>query len=168
MPTLLSMLNIPVPTGVEGTDLSKPLILGSGTAPEIANLQGMGATAAWADGSKLRTTRDHEFTYAMYRRDGRELLFNHRQDPYQMRDLATDRSFATTLAHFRETSAVSRKQRNDNFEACTWYQRWTKDRNIVTTATGVTQDLEALQEITTTWLSDSIGDRPVSSTPVGV
>jgi arylsulfatase A-like enzyme len=66
MPTLLSMLNIPVPTGVEGADLSKPLISGSGAAPEIANLQGMGATAAWADGSEWRATRDHEFTYATY------------------------------------------------------------------------------------------------------
>jgi hypothetical protein len=85
-----------------------------------------------------------------------------------MRDLATDRSFSTTLAHYRETSAAFRKQRNDTFEACTWYQRWTKDRNIVMTATGVTQDLEALQKITTRWLPDSNGDRPVSNTPVGV
>ena len=168
MPTLLSMLSIPVPAGVEGSDLSRALTFGAGTPPEIANLQGMGATAAWADGSEWRATRDHEFTYAIYRRDGKELLFNHREDPYQLRDLASDRGFSTTLAHYRDTSAAFRKQRNDTFEACAWYQRWTQDRNIVMTATGVTQDLDALQKLTAAWFPGTVGDQPVSHTPVGV
>ncbi len=168
MPTLLSMMKIPVPSGVEGVDLSGPLLSGSGATPEIANLQGMGATAAWADGSEWRATRDHEFTYAIYHRDGKELLFNHRQDPYQLRDLASDRRFTATLAHHRDTSAAFRKERNDTFEACTWYQRWTHDRNIIMTATGVTQDMDALKKITDTWLPGTVGDQPVSHTPVGV
>ncbi|HEY3840700.1 MAG TPA: hypothetical protein VGL72_29210, partial [Bryobacteraceae bacterium] len=52
------------------------------------------------------------------------------------------------LAHFREQMQRWMKKHNDSFEACTWYQdRWTKDRNIVNTASGVKQDLEALGKI---------------------
>ena len=168
MPTLLTMLNIPVPAAVEGVDLSRPILHDTGGTPDLANLQGMGATAAWADGSEWRAARDHEFTYAVYHRDGKELLFNHRQDPYELRDLAGDRSFASTLAHYREASAAFRKERNDTFEACTWYQRWTKDRNIIMTATGVTQNLAALKQITDEWFPGASGDKPVSNYPVGV
>jgi len=40
------------------------------------------------------------------------------------------------------------KDHNDQFESCTWYRdRWTMDRNIVNTATGVKQDLTSLESI---------------------
>jgi len=57
-------------------------------------MQGMGTTAAWTDGTEWRAVRDHEYTYAIYRRDRRELLFDNRRDPYQLRDLAEDRAKA--------------------------------------------------------------------------
>jgi arylsulfatase A-like enzyme len=152
MPTLLSMMNLPVPRSVEGADLSRHALGQGGSGPDAAHMQGMGTTAAWTDGTEWRGLRDHEYTYAVYRSDGRELLFHHRSDPYQMRDLAPERSAAATLRHYREKSQAWRKERNDTFEACTWYRdRWTKDRNIVLTASGVKQDLGALQQLRAKW-----------------
>jgi hypothetical protein len=116
--------------------------------PDAAFLQGMGTTAAWKDGTEWRAVRDQRYTYAVYRRDGKELLFDNSADPYQMKDLAAERAHSKTLAHYRARLTKWRKERNDAFEACTWYQdRWTKDRNIINTATGVTQDLNELEKL---------------------
>jgi arylsulfatase A-like enzyme len=152
MPTVLSLLGVPVPRSVEGNDLSRHALGQSAAEPDAAHLQGMGTTAAWTDGTEWRGLRDREYTYAIYRRDGRELLFHNLSDPYQMRDLAADRSAAVTLRHYREKSQAWRRERNDTFEACTWYRdHWTRDRNIVQTASGVTQDLGALERIRSQW-----------------
>jgi arylsulfatase A-like enzyme len=156
MPTLLSMLGIPVPRSVEGVDLSHHALGKAGTQPEEAHMQGMGTTAAWTDGTEWRAMRDHEYTYAIYRRDGRQLLFNNGRDPHQMHDLAAEKSNQTVLRHYREMSQRWRKERNDTFEACTWYRdHWTKDRNITNTATGVAQDLGALNQILARWYPGS-------------
>jgi arylsulfatase A-like enzyme len=170
MPTILSMLDIPIPKTVEGIDMSSHAMGKGGTDHEAAHMQGMGATAAWTDGSEWRALRDHEYTYAIYHSDRQELLFNHRKDPFQMVNLAEDRSFATLLAHYRTMSENWRKEQNDTFEACSWYQdRWTKDRNITMTARGVGQNLGALHEITDKWFPDGVGDRSVNSrAPRGV
>jgi arylsulfatase A-like enzyme len=153
MPTILSLMNVAVPRSVEGADLSGHASGRGGSAPEAAHMQGMGTTAAWTDGTEWRGLRDHEYTYAVYRRDGRELLFHHRSDPYQMRDLSTERSAAAVLRHYRDKSQAWRRERNDTFEACTWYRdHWTRDRNIVLTATGVRQDLTGLEQIRSKWL----------------
>ena len=45
-------------------------------------MQGMGNTAAWIDGAEWRAVRDYEYAYAIYHRDGKELLFNHRSGPF--------------------------------------------------------------------------------------
>ena len=153
MPTLLSLMDLPIPRSVEGTDLSR-LALGSGgpSAADAAHMQGMGTTAAWTDGTEWRALRDHEYTYAIYHRDGRELLFHNRRDPYQLTDLAAEKSARAMLEHYREMSVRWRKEHNDSFEACTWYRdRWTKDRNITNTALGITQDVRQLQDILQHW-----------------
>ena len=45
MPTLLSMLDISIPSTVEGSDLSRAILDDSGPDQEAAHMQGMGATA---------------------------------------------------------------------------------------------------------------------------
>ena len=149
MPTLLDMMSLPVPRAVEGASFSRVALGKGGKYADAAILQGMGTTAAWKDGTEWRAMRDQQYTYAVYRVDGKELLFDNSKDPFQMKNLAEDRSHSKTLAHFRERLGKWRKDHNDVFEACSWYQnRWTKDRNIVNTATGVTQDLDALEKLT--------------------
>jgi arylsulfatase A-like enzyme len=155
MPTLLSMLSLPVPRSVEGVDLSGHAFGKGGNGPDAAHLQGMGTTAAWADGTEWRALRDHEYTYGIYRRDGSELLFHNPSDPYQMRNLAEEKSAAATLRHYRDRSQAWRKERNDTFQACSWYRdRWTKNRNIVMTASGVGQDVAALEKIQAKWFTE--------------
>ncbi len=152
MPTVLSLMNLPIPKSVEGVDLSHEALGRSGASPDAAHMQGMGTTAAWTDGTEWRALRDHEYTYAVYKRDGRELLFHDRTDPYQMRDLATDRSSASTLTHYRDLSRRWRKEHNDTFESCTWYRdHWTQDRNITSTALGTGQNLKALDSLLSHW-----------------
>lgn len=168
MPTLLGMLGLPIPATVEGQDLSGAVLGTRTVTKDAAHMQGMGATAAWTDGSEWRALRDFEYTYAIYHKDRRELLFHHRRDPYQMVDLAGDRSFASTLQHYRSLSETWRAGQNDTFEACSWYERWTTDRNIVTTAKGVPQDLQALARLHAKWFPDGVGEKPVESWPVGM
>jgi arylsulfatase A-like enzyme len=152
MPTLLSLMNLPVPKSVEGSDFSGHVLGRSGATPEAAHLQGMGTTAAWTDGTEWRALRDGEYTYAIYHRDRRELLFRNRTDPYQIRDLAGERSSGALLKHYREMSERWRAGQNDTFEACTWYQdRWTRDRNITGTARGIGQDVDALNAMLKRW-----------------
>jgi arylsulfatase A-like enzyme len=146
------MLGLPVPRSVEGVDLSRHALGQGGAGPEAQHMQGMGTTAAWTDGTEWRGMRDHEYTYGIYRRDGRELLFHTRRDPYQLRNLAEEKSAAATLREYRERSQRWRKERNDTFESCTWYRdHWTQDRNITMTASGVKQDLGALRTVLDRW-----------------
>lgn len=104
--------------------------------------------------------RDHEHTYAIYHRDGKELLLNHRNAPHQMNNLSGERSYETILRHCRTISENWRKEQNDDFEACNWYEsRWTVDRNITNTAKGVRQDLNSLRQLTATWFPNGLATK---------
>ncbi|MGA2147207.1 MAG: sulfatase [Bryobacteraceae bacterium] len=148
MPTILGALKLPIPRAVEGADLSGNLLGKSTRGPEAIYMQGMGTTAAWQDGTEWRAMRDGRYTYAIYRRDRSELLFDNVADPYQTKNLAGDRAQRPLLEHFRTGLQRWMKDHNDQFESCTWYRdHWTVDRNIVNTASGVKQDLGALDRI---------------------
>jgi arylsulfatase A-like enzyme len=136
MPTLLSLMGLPVPDEVEGMDLSHCALGRPGPEPEAAFMQGMGATAIWEDGHEWRALRDRRYTYAVYRADGHELLFDHRTDPYQKRNLATDPSHGELCESFGQAMRGRMAELKDTFEACSWYRdHWTEDRVIVRTAT---------------------------------
>ncbi len=107
-----------------------------GPEPQAAFLQNTGACAAWEDGHEWRALRDKRYTYAKYRVDGRELLFDNVTDPLQMRDLAGERAHAATLERFRRLLASRMESLNDTFPASTWYRdHWIEDRVIKRTAT---------------------------------
>lgn len=88
MPTLLSFLGVPCPTGTQGRDLSSALLgermpdsafLGSYLACDEAEHQGL---------PEWRAVRTHRYTYA--EQPGRKpwLFFDNAEDPYQERNLA--------------------------------------------------------------------------------
>lgn len=136
MPTLLRLLELPIPAGVEGMDLSHCALGEEGPEPDAAFMQGTGATAIFEDGHEWRALRGRQHTYAVYRVDGSELLFDHQADPYQMHNLVTDPSYTGTLEGYREMLRARMAALNDTFAACTWYRdHWTEDRIIVRTAT---------------------------------
>jgi arylsulfatase A-like enzyme len=137
MPTLLSLLDLPVPRGVEGMDLSHCARGEPGPVPEAALLQNTGACADWIDGHEWRALRDARYTYAVFRVDGAEMLFDNVADPYQMKNLAGESAAAGVLDRFRTMLARRMRELNDTNECCTWYRdHWTKDRVILRGAKG--------------------------------
>lgn len=136
MPTLLSLLGLPAPADVEGMDLSHAALGEPEPEPDAAFMQCTGATAAWEDGHEWRALRTKRYTYAIYRSDAQELLFDNVDDPYQMSNLAGDPAYAGVLDGFRAMLEMRMVALNDGFEACTWYRdHWTADRCILRTAT---------------------------------
>jgi arylsulfatase A-like enzyme len=137
LPTLLAMLELEPPAAVEGMDLSHCAFGLPGPEPDGALLQGCGATAAWEDGHEWRAVRTKQHTYARYRVDGSELLFDNVADPYQMHNLAGDQGHVPTLQTMRALLQQKMAAINDTFEACTFYRdHWTDgQRNIIRSAT---------------------------------
>ncbi len=137
MPTLGALLQTNLATDVEGMDVSHWALGQAGPEPDAALMQICGATAAWEDGHEWRALRDKQYTYAIYRVDGRELLFDHRADPYQRKNLVGDIQHTGVLATFRALLQQKMTELNDTFEVCTWYRdHWTDgQRNILRSAT---------------------------------
>lgn len=131
MPTLLSMMGLPIPAKVEGADLSHCVLGKRGPEPEAAFMQNTGACASWEDGYEWRALRSKRYTYAVYRRDHKELLFDNRNDPYQLHNLADTPESRLIMKRFRGILERRMKELDDGFEASTWYRdNWTRDRII--------------------------------------
>jgi arylsulfatase A-like enzyme len=144
MPTLLGLMGLPIPQAVEGTDLSQCIHGDGENEPEMAFLQGMGCTARWEDGYEWRALRSKQYTYAVYLADQSELLFDHQSDPLQMHNLVGDPAQANQLAAFRGLLQQKMRSLKDEFKPCTWYRdHWTRDRNVIRTATSEQDDLFA-------------------------
>ena len=131
MPTLLGMAGLPIPAKVEGQDLSHCALGQPGPEPEAAFMQNTGACAVWEDGYEWRALRSKQYTYAIYRKDRKELLFDNLKDPYQLQNLAESPEQEQTLNRFRALLKTRKQELDDNFEASTWYRdHWVKDRII--------------------------------------
>lgn len=137
MPTLLGLAGLRIPSQVEGMNLAAQAQGKPGPEPNFAFLQGMGHTCSWSDGFEWRALRNKQFTYAVYRSDGKELLFDNIADPHQAKDLASDASHQAQLFELRGKLKDKRAELQDTFEACSWYNsHWTQDRNILRGAKG--------------------------------
>lgn len=137
MPTLGAMLQTQLPNDLEGMDLSHCAFGQAGPEPDAAFMQICGATAAWEDGHEWRAVRDKHYTYAIYRVDGSELLFDNLADPYQLKNLVGDQQYMAVLSRFRALLQQKMTALNDTFETCIWYRDHWMDgaRNIVRSAT---------------------------------
>ncbi len=136
MPTLLSMMELPIPEDVEGSDLSPAAFDPAFEGPAAAFMQGMGCTAKWEDGYEWRALRTKQHTYAVHRPDGSEKLYDNIADPFQNRNLIDIPTSQGVLNELRALLKQRMNSLNDTFEACTWYRdNWTEDRLILRTAT---------------------------------
>lgn len=135
MPTLLGAMGLPIPAEAEGFDFS-PVLRGEAIQePAAAFMQGMGATAIFEDGHEWRALRSKRYTYAVYRADGSELLFDNLDDPFQTNNLIADAGHSAIVERFREQLLERRRALNDRFERCTWYEEnWTDQRVILRSA----------------------------------
>jgi arylsulfatase A-like enzyme len=138
MPTLLGMAKLPIPKEVEGMDLTATAMGNKGPEPEMAFLQGMGHTYLWVDGAEWRAVRSKQFTYATYRVDGSELLFDNISDPIQAKNLASDPAYQKNKDQMKSFMKKKMAELNDEFQLCSWYRdRWTDgNRNITAAAKG--------------------------------
>jgi arylsulfatase A-like enzyme len=124
MPTLLSLAGLKkdIPEDVEGCDLSPVLQGKPGKEPEAAFMQGMGHTFLWLDGYEWRAVRDKRFTYAKYLRDGKELLFDRKKDPFCKTDIVADRTYKEELARLQGIMNSKMSELKDDFNPCSWYR----------------------------------------------
>jgi arylsulfatase A-like enzyme len=136
-PTLLGLLDLPVPDSMEGADLSHVARGEDGPEPEAAFLQGMGHTYQWEDGNEWRAARDGRYTYARWI-DGEELLFDTAEGPYQRENVIDDSDYCQARERLRKFVDAKLNELDDPFEPTTWYRdRWIEDRVIVRSATRV-------------------------------
>jgi arylsulfatase A-like enzyme len=137
MPTLLGLVDLDIPDAVEGCDLSHILLGQPGHEPEAAFLQNTGACATWENGHEWRALRDKQYTYAVYKVDDKELLFDHQQDPFQQINLAEHPEYIVVRNRFRRQLTEKMDVLNDTFETSLWYKEYwiSDDRRILQTAT---------------------------------
>ncbi len=137
MPTVLGMMDLPIPEAVEGMDLSGCALGCGGDEPEAAFMQGMAEVDGWNDGFEWRALRTKQHTYAIYRDDRSEKLFDNLADPFQMTNLIDDPAHADLAGQLRKHMADRMAALGDTFECATWYRKHWLDENfnIVRSAT---------------------------------
>ena len=135
MPTLLSMLELPIPAEVEGGDYSA-CIEGNQSCDQGALMMCTGPTAVYGDGHEWRAYRTKEFTYAIYKKDGQELLFHNAEDPFQMNNLAQNPAFRQKREELKKLMWEKMNKIGDTFEYNSYYKKnWIEDRIIKRTST---------------------------------
>ncbi len=135
MPTLLSLMGLEYPEEVEGSDLSECLISDADN-PLPSLMMGTGPTAVFGFGREWRAVRDKRFTYAVYRIDRSEYLFDNLADPYQMSNLAHDPDFNEQKERLKTYMYEKMKSIGDDFDSNLHYRsRWVKNRKILRPAT---------------------------------
>jgi len=135
MPSLLNMMGLPVPVEVEGNNLSA-CIKGRMDSEDGALMMCTGPTATFGDGNEWRAYRTKQFTYAVFKSDGQEFLFDNIQDPFQMKNLIEDPVYKETGKMLKEKMYGKMQEIGDTFENNTWYEmHWIEERRIKRTAT---------------------------------
>ena len=135
MPSFLTLMGLPVPEEVEGKELSE-CIRGQANTKEGALMMCTGPTAVFGDGNEWRAYRTREFTYAVFKADGMELLFDNQKDPYQMHNLVGDPAYGQVMADLKSRMYAEMERINDHFENNTYYEKnWVENRLIKRTAT---------------------------------
>lgn len=135
MPSLLSLMGLPIPDEVEGTDLSR-CIMGEQDTENGALMMCTGPTAVFGDGQEWRAFRTKKYTYAVFKSDGQEFLFDDQSDPLQMNNLIKKKEYQDIAEDLRNKMYKKMKQINDSFENNSYYEKnWIKDRIIQHTAT---------------------------------
>lgn len=131
MPSLLTMIGLPIPEGVEGTDLSR-CIEGKEDTQEGALMMGTGPTAIFGDGHEWRAYRTKRYTYAVYLADGQEFLFDNEKDSKQMHNLIQNPSYTELAEELKGKMYQKMEEIGDAFEKNSYYEKnWVRDRKIL-------------------------------------
>jgi arylsulfatase A-like enzyme len=140
VPTLCGLAGIQAPDNVDGMDLSE-VILGRETdtrdailmANYVSDWDYCDSGTTWPEWRGIRTK---QYTYVKWL-DGREELYDDREDPYQMRDLAADNKDLPTLKKMRSRLKDFLAEAHDEFFPGTNYADWYDERrNLLKTGLG--------------------------------
>ena len=135
MPTLLSMMELPIPIEVEGSDLSR-CIIGKQDTDEGSLMMCTGATAIFEDGHEWRAYRTKQYTYAVYKSDFQEFLFDNINDPLQMNNVIENDEYIEIAKKLKQNMYNHMMKIGDTFENCSYYENnWIENRLIKRTAT---------------------------------
>ncbi len=130
MPTLLSYMGLPIPDTVEGRNKRDELD-GKAVSEEGSLMMGTGPTADFADGNEWRAYRTKRYTYALFKKGGRELLFDNQNDPFQMNDLSENPAFVPLKEKLRGQMFAVMDRIHDRFRNNSYYRdHWVTDRCI--------------------------------------
>ncbi len=140
MPTLLSLMDLPIPEAVEGHDLS-PALLGGEDREEGSLMMGTGPTAVFGDGNEWRAWRTKRHTYAVYKDGGAELLFDNQEDPLQLRNLAGLPEYREVADSLNAAMLVRMEAIGDRFEYNSYYRKNWISRRVIRKTAGMNQDL---------------------------
>jgi len=130
MPTLLGLSRLPVPDSVEGADFSSYL-LGKGNIDIKAGLIMCPVPFhQWSfanGGREYRGVRTERYTYARDLR-GPWLLFDNKQDPYQLINLINNPGYAEIRKEMDEELSRLLQKTSDEFREADYYmQKWNYD-----------------------------------------
>ncbi len=130
MPTILSYLGLDVPDTVEGIDKSNE-INGTALSDEGSLMMCTGPTAIFGDGNEWRAYRTRRYTYAIFKKDGKELLFDNKNDPYQTQNLVDDPEYQAIRQRLHNEMLLKMDSINDKFRSNSYYRdNWVCDRCI--------------------------------------
>ncbi|MEQ8675483.1 MAG: sulfatase [Aggregatilineales bacterium] len=136
-PTLIDLLNLSVPIGMEGFNYA-PFIrgeIGGEDIPQFAFMQ-MLQCQKLNHHEEWRGIRDGDFLYARLLRNGKEFLFNHKDDPQEMNNLVNEQEHQAALLHYRTLLEGSATKLNDEMHLPEWYEaHWLEDGCVVRSAT---------------------------------
>ena len=120
MPTLCGLAGIPVPESCAGQDFSGHILGGAGPEPEAQLIMHIAKDNASGGASHpaplFRGVRTVQYTYTI-NEHGPFHLFNNREDPYQMRNLADDPAYAPVRQTLHETLRTLLAAAEDPFPA---------------------------------------------------
>ena len=115
-PTLLALCGVPVPSSMQGTDLSTLLTGSSTSAPDSAFLQIFGPYRGDRTEAGWRGIRTHRHLYARYRTEP-WVLYDLDRDPFENKNLAGDASAAKTLAELDQQLQTWMRRTGDDWSA---------------------------------------------------
>jgi arylsulfatase A-like enzyme len=117
MPTMLSLCNVPIPTTVEGRDLSADIRSGKSTPLEAAIILCPHPFGQWTrdmGGREYRGVRTHRHTYTRAL-DGPWQLYDNETDPFQKNNLCNNPDYREEQEKLEEHLEALLKASNDEF-----------------------------------------------------
>lgn len=145
LPTFCGLCDIPIPSTVEGLDLSDAWLgRSSETTQEAVLMMNFAYRFSYpADGWEWRGIRTKTHTYARFL-TGEACLFDHTRDPFQQTNLIEKEEYAALAAQCEQTMRSLLDQRNDDLHPGSYYVDWFDDeRRVIRNACGPLPDPEA-------------------------